>query len=57
MHEIYFSSVIRIRATATRSIPNHGRKNGKKAIELSIVATNKFMFVKVNSSSKNTEMI
>lgn len=57
MHEIYFSSVIRILTTATTRIPNHGLKNGKKAIELSIVATNKLMFVKVKSSSRKTEMI
>ena len=45
-----------IRINAAMSIPNQGRKNGKKAIELSKVEISKLIFVKAKISSKITDI-
>lgn len=49
--------VNRIRNTTTKAIPNQGRKNGKKAMELSRRAKVQLMGVKSNISSITTDNI
>ena len=52
---MYFSFITIILMIATIRIPNQGLKNGKKAIELSMVLTIRLMLVKLNIYSKSIE--
>lgn len=46
-----------IRIKATIKIPNHGRKNGKKAIELKRVASIKFKLVKLKIYNRTIDIM